>query len=382
MCVQPAEPLEGALPGEEWPEWGRPEASAVHALCEGAALRLHSSALYHEVQQPVLQMAQFAGVLDLPTACDTIVAACTRAARAHDGALWAVVGQRQLQRLPLRDATVSAKDGIMGQALLGKRAVVATAPSAALAIPLLLHSGEAVAVLQLGKGGEVEGEGIEARAAQFAEEDVHALAALTTEAAVTLRHAEMHARFLKADAHSRRLHGLVASTHGLAADGGPEPPELLPRMGAELFERIPCQQLGVLRLHLGTLQTAYRTSDKLMFSADTYEFVLQLGRTLRVHKDQLQQEQLVGCPKDVYQCGSAMLLPIPSINGEPLGVLQLVNRQFASRFDDHDALVAEAFAANCGCAISLQAARAEAAKAKKKGKGALNAAKSAARLFS
>ena len=48
----------------------------------------------------------------------------------------------------------------------------------------------------------------------------------------------------------------------------------------------------------------------------------------------------------------------------------------------YDALVAEAFAANCGCAISLQAARAEAAKAKKKGKGALNAAKSAARLFS
>ena len=52
--------------------------------------------------------------------------------------------------------------------------------SAALAIPLLLHSGEAVAVLQLGKGGEVEGEGIEAHAAQFAEEDVHALAALPT----------------------------------------------------------------------------------------------------------------------------------------------------------------------------------------------------------
>ena len=47
----------------------------------------------------------------------------------------------------------------------------------------------------------------------------------------------------------------------------------------------------------------------------------------------------------VYTLGSAMLVPIPSLGGEPLGVLQLVNRKLTPRFDDADLALAEAFAA-------------------------------------
>ena len=57
-----------------------------------------------------------------------------------------------------------------------------------------------------------------------------------------------------------------------------------------------------------------------------------------------------------------MLVPIPSLNGEPSGIVQLVNRQLAPRFDDADLAVAEAFAACCGVVLSQQQARDEAAR--------------------
>ena len=128
------------------------------------------------------------------------------------------------------------------------------------------------------------------------------------------------------------------------------------RLAAELCERIPCQQLAIMRLQSGTLQTAY-ASEKLMLAVDTYEYVLHRAEVLNVFKDQPEHEQPEGCPKDIFQFGSVMLLAISSINGEKLGVLQLVNRQMAPFFDEADCQMAEAFAASCGLTLSLERAR-------------------------
>ena len=82
-----------------------------------------------------------------------------------------------------------------------------------------------------------------------------------------------------------------------------------------------------MQLLSGTLQTAY-ASEKLLLGVDTYEFVLQQGAAVAVTKDAKEtKEYPKGLPGDVFQFSSVLLCPIPSINGHPLGIIQLINRQ-------------------------------------------------------
>ena len=90
---------------------------------------------------------------------------------------------------------------------------------------------------------------------------------------MTLRHAQLNSRFLREQQEARQLHGVLARAQ-LEAE------KLLPELGKELLERIPCQQLAMLQLLSGTLQTAY-ASEKLQLSLDTYEFVLQKRDAVR-----------------------------------------------------------------------------------------------------
>ena len=72
---------------------------------------------------------------------------------------------------------------------------------------------------------------------------------------MTLRHSELHAQLLMAEAQYTELAGLVADrTHETVA-------QRLRRAGEQLAERVPCGQLCLLRLDAlaGTLQTRILT---------------------------------------------------------------------------------------------------------------------------
>ena len=89
----------------------------------------------------------------------------------------------------------------------------------------------------------------------FSAHDGQLLSTIATEAAVTLRHSELHSQLLLAEAQYAQLAGLVGDrTHETVA-------QRLRRSGEQLAERIPCGQLCLLRLDTlaGTLQTRIRT---------------------------------------------------------------------------------------------------------------------------
>ena len=75
-----------------------------------------------------------------------------------------------------------------------------------------------------------------------------------------------------------------------------------------------------------------------MLSAETYDFVLRGRRLVNATQDsEVDREELAaGYPTDVAEAVSTLLLPVPSLLGRPLGVLQLINRQGAMRFDEAD----------------------------------------------
>ena len=52
-----------------------------------------------------------------------------------------------------------------------------------------------------------------------------------------------------------------------------------------------------------------------------------------------------------------LLVPIMNLHGRAVGILQLVNRQGQTMFDDADEALARGFAGICGFAISLQQRR-------------------------
>ena len=365
----------GSSAGEDW---RRPEVHALTALADGGALSLHSSAEYRRLQQPVIQMSAFVGELELHKATATIVGACVAACAAESGSLWLLqdgrkaegrrAPPRQLLLLPLRQAALPAADGVLGRCMATRRAVTLAPPlepgalpprlarhaassgggppRSAMAMPLLTHDGEPVgAMLLVNKRGGGGG---------FGADDEVALARLATEAAATLRHAtQIHARYTHASAIYSQIFGIAGQLQRSARAA-------LAVVGVEVQLRVPCMQLAVLQLAPEgsgrALRAAYAT-EQLALSEETYDFALRARRPINTAKDQPREE---GWPLDLYSAPSTLLVPFCSVNGAPLGMLQLVDRQGAPYFDDADVALVASYAAACGLAASLHLAREEA----------------------
>ena len=191
-----------------------------------------------------------------------------------------------------------------------------------MAMPLLTHDGEPVgAMLLVNKRGGGGG---------FGADDEVALARLATEAAVTLRHAtQIHARYTHASAIYSQIFGIAGQLQRSARAA-------LALVGVEVQLRVPCMQLAVLQLAPEgsgrALRAAYAT-EQLALSEETYDFALRARRPINTAKDQPRGE---GWPLDLYSAPSTLLVPFCSVNGAPLGMLQLVDRQGAPYFDDAD----------------------------------------------
>ena len=203
-----------------------------------------------------------------------------------------------------------------------------------MAMPLLTHDGEPVGAMLLvnkrGGGG-------------FGADDEVALARLATEAAATLRHAtQIHARYTHASAIYSQIFGIAGQLQRSARAA-------LAVVGVEVQLRVPCMQLAVLQLAPEgsgrALRAAYAT-EQLALSEETYDFALRARRPINTAKDQPREE---GWPLDLYSAPSTLLVPFCSVNGAPLGMLRLVDRQGAPLRDADVALVAS-YAAACGLA--------------------------------
>ena len=298
-------------------------------------------------------MSAFVGELELHKATATIVGACVAACAAESGSLWLLqdgrkaegrrAPPRQLLLLPLRQAALPAADGVLVAAWRRdapspsrrrlspgrfRRALRATRRRRRRAAAL--GHGDAAAHARRRARGRDAARQQARRRRRFGADDEVALARLATEAAVTLRHAtQIHARYTHASAIYSQIFGIAGQLQRSASAA-------LALVGVEVQLRVPCMQLAVLQLAPEgsgrALRAAYAT-EQLALSEETYDFALRARRPINTAKDQPRGE---GWPLDLYSAPSTLLVPFCSVNGAPLGMLQLVDRQGAPYFDDAD----------------------------------------------